>query len=116
MRQIIVTFAVVFLSVGFSLAQQNDYKKRNHKLNKHYQKDLQDEKHEFKSIRQDIDLNVNEYLARNAKFHKHSSEFMLVATKDHISYNYRELNHKLNRNFKQRMYNFSPSDTTVTKN
>lgn len=110
MRQLILTFVLVFLSVGFSLAQQNDYKKRNHKLNKHFLKDIQDDRHEFKYIRIDIDRNVNEYLARNAKFHKHSSEFMLVATKEHISYNYRELNYKLNKNFKQKIYNAFPSD------
>lgn len=116
MRQIFLISTVVFLSVGFSVAQQSDHKKRNHKLNKNYLKDSQDDKHEFTSIRKDIDLKVNDYLARNAKFHKHTSEFMLVATKEQISYNYRDLNHKLNRNLKQKIYNSSSSDTLVIKN
>ena len=111
--KIVILTALVF-SFGVSVAQTNDYRIRNHKLNKHYLKDLQDEKHDFKLVRRDIDRKVKEYLARNAKFHKSSTDFRLMTIKEPITGSYRDLNYKLNR--KNKMYSKSADNSLFTKN
>ena len=116
MKRFILAFSFVLIGTNLASAQQFDYKQRNHKLNKNYVEDLQDKNHEFTFVRKDVDRKVNDYLARNAKFHKQSAESILVSTKKQISYDYRELNHKLNRKSKYNMFRKPPVNRLITKN
>lgn len=94
---------------GFLYAQSNEnYKSRNHKLSK-YGKNAEEKKQHVAISTKKVEADVNDYMARNAKFHKGDSHKDLFIQKDKIQNDYRALNNKLNKN----MHNWDEGDTKV---
>lgn len=97
--KIIITLIAIVLTMGTLAAQasKQDYKSRNHKLNKSYNSE---NGQIIATVENDIKTNVNDYRNRNAKFHKTVREDALVIPKSETPTEYKARNHKLNKYYK----------------
>ena len=85
----LIAFAIMFSGNLFAQTSGNDYRSRNHKLNKHNKQLQQTEKLQLAESKVKIETDVNDYLARNQKFHKSEQEKNLFIRKDKIDTDYR---------------------------
>ena len=105
---------MIFLFTGFVIAQStNDYKARNHKLNKN--------RTALSEVTQTVAVNMNsdvqiDYRKRNTKFHKQKEEVSLIHKKEKIAYDYRELNRKFSKSHYHRFINKIQPDDMLSEN
>ena len=114
MKKVALTIIGTLLIAGVSFAQSsNDYKARNHKLNSNQSKSVK-ETSVVIPMKAEISEDVYNYLARNYKFHKSSTQAVVVMSKSPINYDYRAMNHKLNKSVV--IDNNTIDDTAITHN
>lgn len=96
MKKVALILIASFISYGFLYSQsQTDYRTRNHKLNKNHKMNING-RHQVVAVPKDeMEKEVNNYLARNSKFHKTSNDDKLFIRKDKLSHDYQAMNHKL---------------------
>jgi hypothetical protein len=93
MKNLIFLISLLF---GFELAfsQDQTYRHRNHKLNKHLKLPIKKDSSVFNVVGETKTIN---HLERNNKFHKINQDHKLIYVKPKMDYNYRELNRKLKK-------------------
>jgi len=116
MKKLGLILGMTILITGFSFAQSaNDYKSRNHKLNKH-------EKHTKEVVKPIAlkssveELKVYNYKNRNHKFHNHEYENALLIPKDKIVYDYKKFNHKFAKSQSDKFLNKMSKDDLLSEN
>jgi hypothetical protein len=88
-------FILMMIMIMFTFnVTANDYKKKNHKLNKTYLQDLNKQKPTFKIIDSQIKIS---YLEKNRKLNKDTHNYNLVMKKSKIKTDYKSRNHKLSK-------------------
>lgn len=115
MKKAGLILGLVFMFSVVAFAQSgDDYKSRNHKLNK-------SGKHTKESVKP-IAVNENaaevhafDYKGRNQKFNKQTKDSGLVIEKDQIVYDYRALNHKFSKGQNSKFVNKLEDDGMLTE-
>ena len=94
MKKFGLILGMMMIFSGFSFAQSgNDYKSRNHKLNKHNQHTKETIK-PIATKESTVETNAFAYQKRNHKFHNKTNDNVLAIKKDSIIYDYKAFNHK----------------------
>jgi len=94
MKKFGLILGAMIIFTGFGFAQSgNDYKARNHKLNKHNQHTKEAVK-PIATKEKASEKNAFAYQERNHKFHKKTNDNMLAINKDKIIYDYKAFNRK----------------------
>lgn len=116
MKKFGLILGMTIIFTGFSFAQSgNDYKSRNHKLNKHEKHTKEDIKPlALKSSIEEVKL--YNYKNRNHKFHNHEYENSLLIPKDKIVYDYKKFNHKFAKGQSDRFLNKMSKDNMLSDN
>jgi len=95
MKKLILLFASLF---GFELAlAQEDSRSRNYKLNKNYS--VGTTVFDFNIVNDSTNVNKNEIILKNRKFHKSNKKESLIYTKPKEDFDYKKRNRKLNKKF-----------------
>jgi len=89
---LILGMMIIFTSSGFAQSG-NDYKSRNHKLNKHNRYTKETIKPIATKEKASV-ANIFAYQERNHKFHAKTNDNTLLINKEMIIYDYRAFNHK----------------------
>ena len=95
MEKLILLLGMLF-GFEFAFSQEPNYKKRNHKLNKHVTEKFEDNSYVFNIVNENKKIN---YLEINRKMHKIKGENNLVYAKPKTTFSYKELNRKLRRKY-----------------
>jgi len=85
-------YMIIFTGFGFSQSS-NDYKSRNHKLNKHNQH-TKETVMPIATSEKAHEVNAFAYQERNHKFHTKTNDNVLAINKGKIIYDYKTFNHK----------------------
>jgi hypothetical protein len=100
MKRIYLILAGILLISIYSFGQSgNNYRDRNHKLNKNYVEDLKKSSSTI-PMKNDISQDVYNYLSRNNKLNQGTSGTLLELVRPVKDFHYRAMNHKLNPDFK----------------
>lgn len=93
MEKLILLLGMLF-GFEFALSQEPNYRKRNHKLNKHVTEKFDANAYVFKILDENKKI---DYLEKNRKLHKINGETNLVYTKPKLNLHYKELNRKFKK-------------------
>jgi len=99
MKKTLILLAGMFTITAIAFGQSdNNYRKRNYKLNPNHSKDVKETAYTIPS-KKDISADVYSYIARNNKLSQNSLETSLALKKPVKNYHYRAMNYKLNKNY-----------------